>query len=59
MGLKKEIEYIDMPEDVKNYYQYFTRADIEKLRKAGYKKNFTDIEEGIKEYIKYLNSLQV
>jgi ADP-L-glycero-D-manno-heptose 6-epimerase len=48
-----------MPEDVKNYYQYFTRADIEKLRKAGYKKNFTDIEEGIKEYIKYLNSLQV
>jgi len=59
MGIKEKIEYIDMPEDVKNHYQYFTQANIEKLKNTGYKKNFTDIEEGIKEYINYLNFLQV
>jgi len=57
MGIKEKIEYIDMPEDVKNYYQYFTKANIEKLKNAGYRKNFLDIEDGIKEYIKFLNSL--
>lgn len=54
--LKKQenIEYIEMPENVKRHYQYFTQADIEKLRKVGFKKNFRDIEEGIREYIDFL-----
>jgi len=57
MDKKENIEYFEMPEDVKNYYQYFTQANIEKLERAGYRKKFTDIEDGIKEYVKYLKEV--
>ncbi|MDR0972144.1 MAG: ADP-glyceromanno-heptose 6-epimerase [Bacteroidales bacterium] len=51
MGLKPNIEFIDMPEDLKGKYQYFTEAKMEKLKKAGYKNNFYSLEEGIKDYV--------
>ncbi|MCM8804852.1 MAG: ADP-glyceromanno-heptose 6-epimerase [Candidatus Omnitrophica bacterium] len=57
LGKKEDIEYIEMPEDVKEHYQYFTKGDIEKLKKTGYKKKFTDIEDGIKDYIWYLEKI--
>lgn len=46
-----EIEYFDMPEDLRDKYQYFTEADINKLRSAGYKENFTSLEDGIEDYV--------
>lgn len=45
------IEYVDMPEDIREKYQYFTEADISKLRNAGYDKPFSTLEEGIRDYV--------
>jgi ADP-L-glycero-D-manno-heptose 6-epimerase len=45
------IEYIEMPDSIRNQYQYFTQADITKLRKAGYKKQITSLENAIKDYV--------
>jgi ADP-L-glycero-D-manno-heptose 6-epimerase len=55
---KIEIEFIDMPEDIKDKYQYFTQANINKLRSVGYTKPFFSLEEAIDDYIQnYLNKL--
>jgi ADP-L-glycero-D-manno-heptose 6-epimerase len=52
MGLKANLEFIDMPEDIRESYQYFTEADMSKLHKeAGYNKPFFSLEEGIKDYV--------
>jgi ADP-L-glycero-D-manno-heptose 6-epimerase len=50
-GKSPLIEYVDMPEDIRDKYQYFTEADMTKLKKAGYNENFYSLEEGIKEYV--------
>lgn len=50
-GKEKNIEFIDTPEDIRDKYQYFTEAEMNKLRSAGYSKKFTPIESGIEEYI--------
>ncbi len=50
-----DIEYIPFPEALKNQYQTFTLADISKLRKAGYKATFTNLEKGLEKYMKVLN----
>ncbi len=56
MGLKKEIIFIDTPEDIRDKYQYFTEANMQKLRDAGYRKPFTSLEDGTYEYVrKYLS----
>lgn len=56
LGSEPNIRYIDMPEHLKNKYQYYTKAEINKLRDAGYGKEFMDLETGIKDYvIQYLN----
>jgi len=52
MGVTGNIEYIDTPEDIRDKYQYFTEADIEKLRSTGYTKSFHTLEEGIEDYVK-------
>jgi ADP-L-glycero-D-manno-heptose 6-epimerase len=52
LGKKEKIKYIDMPETIKNSYQYFTQADIKKILKAGYKKKISSLEESIEDYIK-------
>ncbi len=46
-----DIEYIEMPMALQKHYQYYTCADIRKLRTVGYEKNFCSIEEGINRYI--------
>ncbi len=51
MGKKSQIEYIDMPEDIRAHYQYFTEADIGKLRAAGYEKEFMSLEDGALDYV--------
>jgi len=53
MGKKKVIEFIDTPSDIRDNYQYFTEARMNKLRSIGYSNEFTSIESGIEEYIKY------
>jgi ADP-L-glycero-D-manno-heptose 6-epimerase len=51
MGKSPNIEYIDMPDSVRNQYQYFTEADISKLRTAGYKKQNTTLEQAVEDYV--------
>ncbi|CAK0776106.1 ADP-L-glycero-D-manno-heptose-6-epimerase [Azospirillaceae bacterium] len=50
-GLTSNIVYVDMPEDLRDKYQYYTQANINRLRTAGYKKPFTSLEEGIRLYV--------
>jgi ADP-L-glycero-D-manno-heptose 6-epimerase len=55
IGKKPNIEYIDMPDSICNQYQYFTEADITKLREIGYDKEITSLEESVGDYVtKYL-----
>lgn len=51
MAREPHITYIDMPEDLQGKYQYFTEANMDKLRKAGYKKPMTSLEDGVKDYV--------
>ena len=52
MGRTPDIRFIEMPESLREKYQYFTRADDAKLRRAGYAKTFLSLEEGVKDYVK-------
>ena len=54
MNLPVKIEYIDMPENIRGQYQYFTEADTGKLRAAGYDRPFVSLEEGVRDYCHYL-----
>jgi len=54
LNLSPQIEYIDMPEKLRGQYQYFTQADITKLRKAGYTTPMTELEVAIKNYVDFL-----
>jgi ADP-L-glycero-D-manno-heptose 6-epimerase len=51
LGLPPRIEYIPMPEDLRNRYQYFTEAKIEKLRSAGFERPMCSLEEGVRQYV--------
>lgn len=56
MNKPVNIEYIDMPEYMRNKYQYFTEAKMDKIRSAGYSKPIHSLEEGVTDYISnYLN----
>lgn len=50
-----KIEWVDTPEDIRDQYQYFTKAEMTKLRNAGYKKPFTNLKSGIAAYAKRLD----
>jgi ADP-L-glycero-D-manno-heptose 6-epimerase len=52
MGKEPVIEYIDMPEDIRDKYQYFTEADMTKLRNEGYTEPFASLEDGVGDYVK-------
>jgi ADP-L-glycero-D-manno-heptose 6-epimerase len=51
LGKKPNIEYIEMPDSIRNHYQYFTQADTTKLRNAGYDKEMTSLEDAVKDYV--------
>jgi ADP-L-glycero-D-manno-heptose 6-epimerase len=51
LGLEPKINYIDTPVDIRDKYQYYTEATMEKLRGIGYDKDFTSLEDGVKDYV--------
>ena len=52
LDLPENIEYIDMPEDIRDKYQYFTEASMDKLKAAGYTKDFYSLEKGVDDYVR-------
>ena len=55
-GKPLSIEYMDMPEVLRPRYQYFTQANMLKLRTAGYNNQFRNLEQGIGDYVSYLKN---
>ena len=52
LGAKPNIEYIDMPEQIRGSYQYFTQATVDRLQGAGYNGGFTPLEDAVGAYVK-------
>ncbi len=51
MGHQPNIEFIDMPEDLRGRYQYFTQANMQKLAQLGYLQPFHSLEQGVQDYV--------
>ncbi|ARS34202.1 ADP-glyceromanno-heptose 6-epimerase [Pontibacter actiniarum] len=51
MGIDPNIDFMDTPENLRDNYQYFTEANMSKLRAIGYDKPFYTLEEGVKDYV--------
>jgi len=57
MGMEPVIKFIDMPDSIRDKYQYHTEADMQKLRDAGYNRPFWSLEEAVADYVQnYLNT---
>lgn len=56
MGREPKIEFVDMPESIRDRYQYHTRAETARLRAAGYDREFLSLEEGIRRYVERMRS---
>ena len=55
LGHERSVEFIDMPEGLREKYQYVTQARMERLRAAGYSRPFTSLQDGVADYVqKYL-----
>jgi ADP-L-glycero-D-manno-heptose 6-epimerase len=52
MGLEPAIDFVETPTDIRDKYQYFTEADMSKLKAAGYHETFSSLEEGVQTYVK-------
>ncbi len=59
LDLETKIEYIDMPEDIRNTYQYYTQAEMQKIREAGYNDDMLSLEEGVDDYVRNYLSKRV
>jgi ADP-L-glycero-D-manno-heptose 6-epimerase len=58
LDMPPNIRFIDMPEDIRDKYQYFTEANMQKLNAAGYNHPFYSLEEGVADYVRnYLSKL--
>jgi len=51
LNIPEDIDFIDTPIDIRDKYQYFTQANMQKLINAGYKKPFTTLENGVTDYV--------
>lgn len=51
LSIPVNIEYVDTPEDIRDKYQYFTQAEMGKLRNAGYQKPFATLEDSVRDYV--------
>jgi ADP-L-glycero-D-manno-heptose 6-epimerase len=51
LGLEPDISFVDTPADIRDTYQYFTQAEMGKLRAVGYTEPFIGLEEGIQDYV--------
>lgn len=52
MGRAEQIDFVDTPIDIRDKYQYFTQADMSKLRNAGFSDAFMSLEDGVADYVK-------
>ncbi len=52
IGIEAKIDWVDTPENLREHYQYFTEAKLDRLRDAGYRGEFTSLEEGAKRFYK-------
>ncbi len=52
LGKVPQIKFIDMPEDIRDKYQYFTEANMSKLKASGYTESFYSLEDGVGEYVR-------
>ncbi|MGO3932205.1 ADP-glyceromanno-heptose 6-epimerase [Rhodopseudomonas pseudopalustris] len=52
LGTPPHIEYIDMPEQIRGSYQYFTESEGDRLRAAGYNGGFTPLEDAVASYVR-------
>jgi ADP-L-glycero-D-manno-heptose 6-epimerase len=52
LGAAPNIQYVDMPEQIRGSYQYFTQSDVDRLRAAGYNGGFTALEDAVDAYVK-------
>jgi ADP-L-glycero-D-manno-heptose 6-epimerase len=52
LGTRPNIRYVDMPEPIRDSYQYFTQSDVDRLQRAGYDGGFTALEEAVELYVK-------
>jgi ADP-L-glycero-D-manno-heptose 6-epimerase len=52
LGAAPNIQYIDMPEQIRSSYQYFTQADVDRLQRSGYNGGFTALEDAVETYVK-------
>jgi ADP-L-glycero-D-manno-heptose 6-epimerase len=52
LGIRPNIEYIDMPEQIRGSYQYFTQGEVDRLRAAGYNGGFTALEDAVALYVR-------
>lgn len=60
MDMKPAVNFIDIPEDIRDKYQYYTQADMKKLRDVGYRKKARSLEEGTWNYVrKYLMKKEI
>ncbi|KWV59508.1 ADP-L-glycero-D-mannoheptose-6-epimerase [Bradyrhizobium macuxiense] len=56
LGAHPNIQYVDMPEQIRGSYQYFTQGEVDRLRRAGYNGGFTALEDAVGAYVKgFLN----
>ena len=51
IGKPAKIEFVDTPEEIRRNYQYFTEADLTRLRALGYDKQMTSVEAGVGSYV--------
>jgi ADP-L-glycero-D-manno-heptose 6-epimerase len=54
-GSTPNIQFIDTPDELRSQYQYFTRADMTKLRRAGFEASFYSLEDGVRDYLEQLS----
>jgi ADP-L-glycero-D-manno-heptose 6-epimerase len=51
LGTAAKIQYVDMPEQIRGSYQYFTQGDVDRLQRAGYNGGFTVLEDAVLAYV--------
>lgn len=51
LGTRPNIDYVDMPEQIRGSYQYFTESKVDRLHRAGYNGGFTTLEDAVRSYV--------
>ena len=52
MERERAVDFVDIPENIRDKYQYFTEADISKVRAAGYTPRVTPLADAVQDYVK-------